>query len=681
VIAACFGELEKVFGWLLTASWQASVLALLVLGLQFALRGRLNPRWRYALWLIVIVRLLLPIQIESPLSLFQFAPTPSPAFTAPITRPLFAPDVVSMEPLASTALDYSAAATDSFSPYSILALMWLLGVITLGGLTFEANRRFMRQAADAQEITDAVVLQLFESAQAELPTRRAIRLIESAQVDSPAIMGLIYPTLLLPKGARETFDRAELRLIFLHELAHLKRGDVVAQSLIALFQILHWFNPLLWFAFRRMRADREPAADALVLACAGEVEKERYGLMLIKMIENFQQRHSLPTLVGILEDKDSFKRRFLLISRFTTGAYGWSLLGVACLAVLSTGCLAAKGTPSVSGLPDMPSMSQAEANSRGIAALVNGKPVFWSDPTDYILDEARIRSQYKGETLRRKMAEQRYFQRELHIERFLDVQEAEAEGYRVPPQVVDDRVNFGVKGFHGDKAAFVENLRRNGQTLEQFNEKNRDDVLVDHEMTTHVGNFLDKFVRERFPSIELGTHPPTKEQADIIEAEHERLESNWRREQRAHAVIQLFDDPEYPGARPPDFISKLVTQAAPQKVTPALVAAPIVTVSFPSTPETDGALAGSAQKKGSKSRSTEDSTPRTMTITNGPRTARIKPLLDMLKAADRKQDRGNKRPRIRSVLLEIPFPKQEQPVAKTKGSGTSESRWRIGLID
>ena len=114
-------------------------------------------------------------------------------------------------------------------------------------------------------------------------------------------MGLFQPTLLLPVHVRDKFDPTELRLIFLHELAHLKRGDVIAQGLIALLQILHWFNPILWFAFRRMRIDREPATDALVLSHTGEDEKERYGLMLTQMLpEHFRNSTILfTTLVGI----------------------------------------------------------------------------------------------------------------------------------------------------------------------------------------------------------------------------------------------------------------------------------------------------------------------------------------------------------------------------------------------
>ncbi len=323
--------LESVFGWLLEASWQASVLALMVLAVQWLFRSRLNPRWRYALWLLVLLRLMLPVLPESAWSLFQFAPQAPASFTVPVTEPLFLP---AHEPLPQAPLLVTKP-TEPLSFYSLLALAWLAGTLTLLVFTWEVNRRFARQIRKSPEISDPELLELFVVARAELNVTRSIRLIENAQVQTPAIMGLFHPTLLLPADVRGKFDPTELRLIFLHELAHLKRGDVIVQWLIALLQIVHWFNPVLWFAFRRMRADREPATDALVLSRAGENEKERYGLMLIKLLEHFNQRHSLPTLVGILEDKDQFKHRFSLIARFTKGAYGWSLLGALVLLILA----------------------------------------------------------------------------------------------------------------------------------------------------------------------------------------------------------------------------------------------------------------------------------------------------------------------------------------------------------
>jgi beta-lactamase regulating signal transducer with metallopeptidase domain len=339
MIAQAQEGLESIFGWLLTASWQASVLALLVLLLQAVLRGRLNPRWRHALWLLVLLRLVLPALPESAWSLFRFAPSASPSLVASVTQPLFPSPVSSLPPTPASSPEPSAPGGHPFSLYSLLACAWLAGVLAFLVVTWQVNRRFSRQVRNSPKITDPALLHLFAAAKAELRIRRSIRLIENGQVQSPAITGLFLPTLLLPARVHDRFDATELRLIFLHELAHLKRGDVMIQALIALLQILHWFNPVLWYAFCRMRIDREPATDALVLSRAGEEEKERYGLMLIKLLEHFNQRHSLPTLVGIFEDQDHFKRRFSLIARFTRGAYGWSLPGAALIAVLGLGCL------------------------------------------------------------------------------------------------------------------------------------------------------------------------------------------------------------------------------------------------------------------------------------------------------------------------------------------------------
>ncbi len=74
--------LEHLFSWVLAASWQASLLAILVLAVQAALGRRLNPRWRHALWLLVLLRLILPTLPESNLSLYRFAPAEPPLHRA-----------------------------------------------------------------------------------------------------------------------------------------------------------------------------------------------------------------------------------------------------------------------------------------------------------------------------------------------------------------------------------------------------------------------------------------------------------------------------------------------------------------------------------------------------------------------------------------------------------------------
>ena len=126
---------------------------------------------------------------------------------------------------------------------------------------------------------------------------------------TPAVWGFWHKRLLLPDGIFDRFSAAELRHIFLHELAHIKRRDLEISWLVAVIQVLHWFNPLLWFAFGRMRADRELATDALVLAPTRDAAPRAYGETILKLIEGLSRASPLPSLVGIVESKAAIKER------------------------------------------------------------------------------------------------------------------------------------------------------------------------------------------------------------------------------------------------------------------------------------------------------------------------------------------------------------------------------------
>ena len=112
------------------------------------------------------------------------------------------------------------------------------------------------------------------------------------------------------------FGTDELRHVFLHELAHVKRLDVAVSWLVAFGGIFHWFNPALWFGFRRMAGDREMACDELVLAQVGRRESARYGEMILKLLEFCSHSPAVPGLVGILENQPQLKQRIAMIASF-----------------------------------------------------------------------------------------------------------------------------------------------------------------------------------------------------------------------------------------------------------------------------------------------------------------------------------------------------------------------------
>src|SRR5690606_2319727 len=141
----------------------------------------------------------------------------------------------------------------------------------------------------------------------------------------PALFGFLRPRLLVPSEFLHPRHREQLRYMILHELAHYKRGDIPMNWIITFVQTLHWFNPVVWYAFYRMRADREVACDALALRYLTDDEAFAYGRTIISLYETNRPMPAVPGAVGILEDKRHLKRRITMIANFSKATRGRSL--------------------------------------------------------------------------------------------------------------------------------------------------------------------------------------------------------------------------------------------------------------------------------------------------------------------------------------------------------------------
>ncbi len=117
--------------------------------------------------------------------------------------------------------------------------------------------------------------------------------------------------------------------------------------LLAILQTIHWFNPILWIAFQRMRADRELACDELVLSRTGEEENVRYGEAILRLLEAQTQPARVPGLIGIIDSRDQVRRRIRSIARFRKGR-SWSVWPVMLVGLLGFGVLTDALSPSLS---------------------------------------------------------------------------------------------------------------------------------------------------------------------------------------------------------------------------------------------------------------------------------------------------------------------------------------------
>ena len=337
---------------LLKMSGEASILILLVVAAQWLCGPRLKPRWRCALWMLVLLRLALPCTIPSRASLFNVLKIPA---TATAGQPAALPVKPSADVPIGSANEVAIAVSSSAGHW--LAWLWLTGALVVASCAGVTQYKFHRRVGRLRPVTHGPTLNLLEDCKALMGVSTPVTLIETAAVKSPTLFGFVRPRLLLPTGLASSFTREELRHVFLHELAHLKRLDILTGWVTLGLQIIHWFNPLAWLAFHRLRADRELACDALALSYAQTGENESYGLTIVKLLERFGQSVEGPGLAGILENKRQMKERIRMIANFHKTERGLTL-AIALLAGLAMVTLTdaqnqAQPRPAKAGEPDV----------------------------------------------------------------------------------------------------------------------------------------------------------------------------------------------------------------------------------------------------------------------------------------------------------------------------------------
>jgi bla regulator protein BlaR1 len=327
------GELiVRIFDWVVRTSWQASILVILILAVQVIFRKKLSPGWRYGLWFLLLARLLMPAPPPSPLSIFNVAGMPE-SLTLEVSNPreeISPPGEVAlpesrMAPVrVPSFMESQNEPVKQLKPMSwldVLIAFWLSGMCVFGLRFLVEHIHFRRRLRSFLPIDNPQVLESLQECAAALGLRTCPIIIETEEVESPAVWGLWRKRLLVPDGMFESFSGTELRHIFLHELAHIKRRDLEISWLVELLRVFYWFNPLLWLAFARMRQDRELATDALALAPARQVAPRAYGETILKLVERLNRPSLLPHLVGIVESKASIKQRLGAIVQ--TRAYPW----------------------------------------------------------------------------------------------------------------------------------------------------------------------------------------------------------------------------------------------------------------------------------------------------------------------------------------------------------------------
>ncbi len=336
--------------WMMGIAWQVAVLAGIVWAAS-KLLPKTSAAFRYGLWLLVFVKLVVPPSLAVPWSvanLFSYAyvsagmpiapPWPAPvprlprasapvhpgaplAARIPETAASFPEDVVALPensfssspPIPESARD--AVDTAPFHRVARLALIvWAAVGLSMMIMMAVQFRRYSRRVMENSVPLQGPLLAIAQAQAERLGLRRHFEIRSTPQLRVPAVLLLRCPVVLVPDGLIEALTHEQIKDLLCHELAHVKRRDIELGWVASLLLCIYWFHPAVWLANLNLRREREMACDDKVLYITRQ-EGRTYAATILRVAEAFDG--GVPAgagLLGLLEIADNLLQRIRSVS-------------------------------------------------------------------------------------------------------------------------------------------------------------------------------------------------------------------------------------------------------------------------------------------------------------------------------------------------------------------------------
>jgi beta-lactamase regulating signal transducer with metallopeptidase domain len=363
--------------WIITSS----VLIMVIVTIRYLLRGKISLRVQYAIWALVLVRLLIPFNFgNTGFSVLNIlSKNPGNAEVLSTLPGGVSNDVYNLPDwVPSFSIEDTIATTQNKAPHyneeiptnanaqqlnwDIFAYtFWLVGVSIVGLLLLFSNLSFAVRVKKSRRIVPIV--------------EYALPIYATNSVDTPCLFGILHPAIYITPEVAE--DETVLRHAIEHELTHFRHRDNLWGILRGICLALHWYNPLVWWAAFISRNDSDLACDEATINRLGENERAKYGKTLIEMTCR-KRTAILITATTMTSGNSRIKERIMLIAKRPRMAI-YTLIIVLLVAAVAVSCTftgAEKEQESFS--PDTVSMSQMLSS-----ALPPG-PITDADTVEYL---------------------------------------------------------------------------------------------------------------------------------------------------------------------------------------------------------------------------------------------------------------------------------------------------------
>ncbi len=284
--------MSELFIRYLSLSISGLLLALVLFALKPFIKNKVSKTWQYYIWMIVIIRMLVPfaprvemmdkqlqhtdnsIIVQEKTSSVQNSPTIN------VESPTFKPIAQEIE---NTIHTKSRLPNDWNIVIDNIWMLWIgiaLILFTYKMIVYISFIRYMK--ANKVVVKDPEVLGIFRNVCNEVGNKATLNMYTSDKVVSPMLLGIIRPFIVLPNTDIKEF---ELRNIVMHELIHYKRLDIIYKWITQIAVCLHWFNPIIYFISKEINKSCELSCDEAIIKKMDADGKRQYGNTLLASVK------------------------------------------------------------------------------------------------------------------------------------------------------------------------------------------------------------------------------------------------------------------------------------------------------------------------------------------------------------------------------------------------------------
>lgn len=315
--------------WLIEITIQGSIVALLILLIKGIFKNAMSPKWHLVIWIILLVKLFVPVLPQSDLSIFNQIPEISQYQEETVIMGTLSPmeSYEDSDPNAVLSLNNSKQQNVAIKDIEAWVIrIWAAGMFATALYMLFVYVRFIRNVRCMREEDDEYIVSLLNKCKTSMGISQNVKLLRGGK--TPMLMGVFKPHVLIPEG----YTSNEIEQILIHEMLHLKHCDLWVNMLGTVACCIYWFNPVIWMSISRVRKDIEILCDARALKFTDD--KTLYAKTLVKTV--MKKQKVIVVTTAMQNGEKEITKRITKIAKNKKPKLIYSVIGVLLIVALAS---------------------------------------------------------------------------------------------------------------------------------------------------------------------------------------------------------------------------------------------------------------------------------------------------------------------------------------------------------